>query len=301
MNEALNRARLSLRGLSIGDAFGEQFFAPADEALDRIARRVLPDPPWPYTDDTELALGIFEELESRGAIDEDALAAVFARRYRAQPGRGYGGTTRGLLIKLGEGEDWRTLSPGLFDGMGSMGNGAAMRVAPLGAFFADESDERILVEARASARLTHAHEEGQAGAVAVAQAAAWIVRRRALNETWSGLNFLEDVARATPASDTASKIAKAASIPFEYRVATAVSALGNGLKLLAQDTVPFALWCVARHLNDGYEAALWTTVSGLGDRDTTCAIAGGLMALAVGEGGVPERWDAAREALSLGA
>jgi hypothetical protein len=33
-----------------------------------------------------------------------------------------------------------------------------------------------------------------------------------------------------------------------------------------QDTVPFALWSAACHLND-YEEALWATVSGLGDRD----------------------------------
>jgi ADP-ribosylglycohydrolase len=65
----------------------------------------------------------------------------------------------------------------------------------------------------------------------------------------------------------------------------------------AHDTVPFALWCAARHLDD-FAAALWTTVSGLGDRDTTCAIVGGIVALAVGEAGIPAEFLAAREPLA---
>ena len=76
--------------------------------------------------------------------------------------------------------------------------------------------------------------------------------------------------------------------------------LGNGSRVTAPDTVPFALWCAARHL-DQFEEALWATVSGLGDRDTTCAIVGGVVALAVGPSGLPPAWVAAREPLDLGA
>jgi ADP-ribosylglycohydrolase len=65
------------------------------------------------------------------------------------------------------------------------------------------------------------------------------------------------------------------------------------------DTVPFALWCAAQHLDD-YEAALWLTVSGLGDRDTTCAIVGGIVALFTGTDGIPAEWRHAREPLPDG-
>jgi ADP-ribosylglycohydrolase len=65
----------------------------------------------------------------------------------------------------------------------------------------------------------------------------------------------------------------------------------------APDTVPFTLWCVARHM-DNFEAAMWTTVSGLGDRDTTCAIVGGIVALYVGDKGIPQEWQQARESLT---
>lgn len=62
--------------------------------------------------------------------------------------------------------------------------------------------------------------------------------------------------------------------------------------------MPFCVWCAARHLDD-YEAALWSTVSGYGDRDTTCAIVGGIVALSAGRESIPSSWLAAREPLKL--
>src|SRR5262245_57447126 len=78
-----------------------------------------------------------------------------------------------------EGRDWRALAYGGFRGMGSFGNGAAMRVAPLGAYFADRPLAEIAEQARLSAEVTHAHAEGIAGAIAVAVATALAWRRRA--------------------------------------------------------------------------------------------------------------------------
>ncbi len=62
------------------------------------------------------------------------------------------------------------------------------------------------------------------------------------------------------------------------------------------DTVPFCLWCAAQYL-DNYEEAMWATVSALGDRDTTCAIVGGIVACYNGVEGIPPDWLAAREPL----
>ena len=64
--------------------------------------------------------------------------------------------------------------------------------------------------------------------------------------------------------------------------------------MTAPDTVPFALWCAARHLSN-YEAALWATVSGLGDRDTTCAIVGGIVVMYAGVESIPSEWLEHRE------
>jgi len=65
--------------------------------------------------------------------------------------------------------------------------------------------------------------------------------------------------------------------------------LGNGSMVTAQDTVPFALWSAACHPND-YEEALWTTVGGLGDRDTTCAMVGGVVVMSTGVRAIPKEW-----------
>jgi ADP-ribosylglycohydrolase len=60
--------------------------------------------------------------------------------------------------------------------------------------------------------------------------------------------------------------------------------------------VPFCLWAAAHH-RGSYEEALWTTVSGLGDRDTTCAIVGGIVAMSAGVESIPKIWLESREPL----
>ena len=170
-----------------------------------------------------------------------------------------------------------------------MGNGGAMRAAPIGAYFSDDF-ARAASEARHSAEVTHAHPEGQAGAIAVAVAAAWVTRGGAQPD-----EMFETLLNHTPDGETRAGIARAANLPAEYDVRTAVSVLGNGTQVISQDTVPFALWCAARHLGH-FEEALWSTVSGLGDRDTTCAIVGGIVALG-NAAQIPVEWLESRESL----
>jgi ADP-ribosylglycohydrolase len=250
---------LSLEGLSVGDAFGERFFQPP-AVLDRaLADRSVPGTaPWRWTDDTAMALSIVEELKERETIDQASLAQRFARRHLADPQRGYGGGSHEVLSAISEGIPWQKASKRLYEGQGSKGNGAAMRAAPLGAFFTLEPLSTVVEQAHRQAAVTHAHLDAQAGAVAVA-VAAWCC----------------------------SRAHKPAAIWKD------VLSLGSGAKVLSEDTVPFALWCAIRHLGD-YTEAMWATVSGLGDRDTTCAIAGGLVAL---RARVPPEWKKAREPL----
>src|SRR5205823_4300185 len=76
----------------------------------------------------------------------------------------------------------------------------------------------------------------------------------------------------------------------------AASELGSGYEVAAHDTVAFCLLCASRNLDD-FEEALWETVSGLGDRDTTCAIVGGIVAARTGANGIPQEWRQNRETL----
>jgi ADP-ribosylglycohydrolase len=294
--ERMQRALLSLDGLSVGDGFGECFFTSPPVIERRLQHQDPPPAPWIVTDDTMMALSIVRSLKRYGHIERDALAAGFAREYARDPRRGYGGTAHGILRAIGEGTSWQTAAGRAFDGQGSCGNGGAMRVAPIGAYFADDL-ERVKAEAKASAEVTHAHPDGQTGAIAVALAAAWMVRQDK-PATGPDQALIRFVLEQLPQTETHFRLRKALEIPLELSPRTAASVLGNGSQVIASDTVPFCLWCAARHSAD-YQAALWATVSGLGDRDTTCAIVGGIAALGAGRGGIPVEWLQAREPIGV--
>ena len=284
--------RRSLDGLSVGDAFGQCFFMDPAVVVSTLEARTLPKGPWYYTDDTEMALSVVECLERRGRIDEDELAQAFAERYSRAPNRGYGGTAHEILRAICMGESWRTAAQRVFSGDGSMGNGAAMRVAPLGAYFAEDLDA-VRAQALASAAPTHAHVDGQAGAVAVAIATAMVWQKR--QDLDPGPMF-RAVLDHTPDGPTRRGIEKACELlAQDMSVPSAAAILGSGYRVISSDTVPFALFCVGRFFRDGFAEAMWQTVSGLGDRDTTCAIVGGILAMT--ESDIPAEWLSWREPL----
>jgi ADP-ribosylglycohydrolase len=240
-----------------------------------------------------MALSIVATLAKHEIINQDYLAMSFAEEYDSS--RGYGQAMHGLLRELRpQPASWRDKSPALFRGEGSFGNGAAMRVAPLGAYFADDLGT-LVEQAERSAIVTHCHAEGVAGAVAVALAAG-IAAHVVPNAPPSPTDFLECICDRTPESAVRRGIQRAINLPNDVTVEGAVSALGNGVRVSAPDTVPFALWASARHLRD-YADAMWTTVSALGDRDTTCAIVGGIVVMSAGIESIPEVWLQHREPL----
>jgi len=284
------RALRSLDGLSVGDAFGQLFFAHRSFPQDIqhiLSHAILPPGPWRWTDDTHMALSIVDVLDTHGEINQDTLGQSFARRFTEEPWRGYAGGAVSLLTRIGEGADWRTISPALFGG-GSFGNGAAMRAAPIGGFF-HNNPTRAASEAQRSAVITHAHPEGQAGAIAVAVAASIA----ASPTPPVGSEFLRAVLDFVPAGLTRQRIVLAMDLASD-EFAEAKKRLGTGEQVSAQDTVPFCLWSAAHHL-DNFEDALWWTARGLGDCDTTCAIVGGIVSLSARE--IPAEWLARREAL----
>src|SRR5437867_5766872 len=109
-----------------------------------------------------------------------------------------------------------------------MGNGGAMRVAPVGAYFADDIN-RVAREARASCVVTHTHPEGIAGAiaVAVAAAAAWQLRASSLSGRQD--TFFETVLSHTPPSAVREGIEKAATLHDTFSGQDAARVLGNGI------------------------------------------------------------------------
>jgi ADP-ribosylglycohydrolase len=190
-----------------------------------------------------------------------------------------------ILSAIESGVPWRAAAGAAFDGQGSMGNGAAMRAAPIGAWFEGDLDA-VVQNAKSSAAPTHAHPDGAAGAVAIALAATLATRVR-------GVELLRAVVERTPPSATREGIRCAIDLDPTLDATAAAKTLGSGALVCSHDTVPFALFCAAHHATD-FEEALWYTVAGLGDRDTTCAMVGGIVALTAP---IPEHLSAAREPL----
>ncbi len=284
----------SLDGLSVGDALGAEF-PILRRSLSDIRAGELGEREWRWTDDTQMACTVIAELHLRGGIDPDRLARAFADRFEAH--RDYGFLTVDTLRRIRDGVHWREAAGAAYDGQGSCGNGAAMRVAPLGACYAGDP-ETIAAEAVRSAEVTHRHPEGVRGAVAVALAAGAAARNRLGGTRPAPAEFITEILGHLEDGETTRSIRHARTL-LGTSAERAAHELGNGSRVTAQDTVPFAIWVAATHLDD-YPTAITTCIAADGDIDTTSAIVGGIVAAHTGTGtvtGVPRAWLAAREPL----
>ena len=295
-HERLCLAREVLEGLATGDALGEACSYSYHNVRGALSGDVARLGSIRYTDDTEMASAVLEVLIRLGGIDEDVLAWQFRRRYRRDSERGYGKMTRRWLEKTLAGEDWRTVTSLAFGG-GSYGNGSAMRVAPVGAWFCHDLT-RVVSAATASAVVTHAHPEGIAGAVAVALAVAVAAESRGLPAATASASIYRAVLNQVKDGRTASGIAAAQDLGPEVPVRQAISNLGNGSEVTCMDTVPFCLWNACRCLSD-YREAIVSTIEAGGDCDTNAAIVGAIVAAYTGIAGIPPDWLAAREPLRV--
>lgn len=187
-----------------------------------------------FTDDTVLTVATAAAL-----LGDGDYAAAYRRYGRAFPNAGYGGGFFHWLFDEGAGP------------YGSWGNGAAMRVSPVG--FALDSVDEVLAEAARSAAVTHNHPDGVRGAQATALAV-YLARsgadkaaiRSAIEERFGyGLNRHLDAIRP------------------DYR-----------FDVSCQGSVPESL--IAFLESTDFESAVRNAVSLGGDADTMAAIAGGI-------------------------
>lgn len=284
----IQNAKKTLFGVSIGDAFGDSFFGDEDKIMECIHSRTIPETRWEFTDDTVMSIAIYEELITHNSIEQNHLVQRFIRNHNLDPNRGYGATLRRVLREIQEGGHWHEVAKNVFDGQGSMGNGAAMRVCPIGAFYFDDL-EKVKVQATQSAEVTHANPEAIAGAIAIAIGTALTSRMGIDQKFLTPLQFINMILAELPDTDTKFKIAKALEVPYNYHIETVKRILGNGINMTAQDTVPFVIWCTAHNLKNFHDG-LWKAVSALGDRDTICAMVGGMLIMSSEETTIPPEW-----------
>jgi poly(ADP-ribose) glycohydrolase ARH3 len=265
----------ALLGTFVGDALGAPFEgAPALSAPEPLELEEARLGRGTYTDDTEMAIALAEVLIERDECDEDVLAAQFLAQH--DPRRGYGAGTLQVFALWRRGVAVSEAASRVFRG-GSYGNGAAMRVAPVGVRFADEP-ERLVREAARSARVTHAHRQGIAGAVAQASAVGAALR---------GDDPLAAAREAagTPELRLALDVA-ATSLAEKWSPLDAAAVFGTESSALR--SLPAALYASARA--ESFEEACTFAVRMGGDTDTIGAMAGAVAGARFGGAAIPRRW-----------
>lgn len=264
---SLEQFRGCLLGLAVGDALGAPFeglnadnvfwgFGPPAEIVKNADGE-----PLTYTDDTEMMLGVAETLAEHGRIVKGPLCRALASNYH--PERGYGRGARLVLEAMADGGDWRGIARDHFPG-GSFGNGAAMRVAPVGLLFCGDLD-RVMDEARLSALPTHVHPLGIEGAQLLAAAVALAVRPGPFDRK----AFYRELRERATTEEFRWHLKTASRL----RPGDTVSMLGNSLE--AHRSVVTAIACFAGSPRS-YEDAVARAISQGDDTDTLAAMAGAL-------------------------
>ena len=121
-----------------------------------------------YTDDTAMARQVALSVIDKNGLDVRDLAKRFVNENTHEPWRGYGASVGEVFTKLGKTDfesDESVFLPASeqFNGEGSYGNGAAMRVHPIGLFGRDILQAEKMAEQQS--KLTHSHFDGVTGGV----------------------------------------------------------------------------------------------------------------------------------------
>lgn len=271
----------ALLGTFVGDAIGAPYEGARPvgpgAAEDRLRRSLARDE-LTYTDDTQLALALAEHLVRHPLVDPRGLVDDVLAVY--EPWRGYGSGMRRTVRAWRAGADLADAATVAFPD-GSFGNGAAMRVAPVGVRWAHDRDVLRDVATR-SAAITHTHPVGIDGAVAVASAVAAAATSGAFTP-----DHLEAVAGEADTPELRAPLHDAVRLAVPgCDPRDAAERLGN--VVVAHLSVPVALW-VAATARDVEDAVLRALAVG-GDTDTIAAMACAVRGAADGADAIPVRW-----------
>jgi len=270
-------------GSALGDAIGELAFRYSTE--DALRASITNSETLQYTDDTAMALGIAEALIERGAIDPLHLGETFRKNYEREPWRGYGPGPLTVFNSVQQGFSYQEAARRLFRGSGSFGNGAAMRITPIGLYFHDSPE--LYERAAQSAEVTHAHPLGKDGAAVLASIISVVVSLSPEEEFPRAqiLSKLKNVPQTIEFQEKLSLVANL--IDEEADQQRAARELGTNVTI--HGSVPFAIFSFLKH-PQSYTACLLHAILVRGDRDTIGAMACGISGAYLGVEQLPPEW-----------
>jgi ADP-ribosylglycohydrolase len=292
-----------LLGQALGDALGfvveARPHAVAGEYVERylLAGRAgeLAHPEFPfgqYSDDTQLARELVVSYADAGGWSPEAFAGRLATLFAEGRDVSAGPGTRAAAMRLQGGTHWsRSGTPAPY-----AGNGSAMRAAPLGLLFGE--DTRSMIEATVEQSvMTHLDPRCSAGALAVAGAVSLATKRAPVRNE----EFLDALAALTAAADQSVAEAirglrrwahlapdEAARHLHDERLDPAFSGEWRGISAFVTPSVVWSLYAFLRTPDD-YWATVCTAIGVGGDTDTMAAIAGAISGARLGPGALPAR------------
>jgi poly(ADP-ribose) glycohydrolase ARH3 len=292
----------SMVGSALGDAIGEivlykaarGFIAAADIHLSVSSADLLElakeMEELKYTDDTAMAIGLAESLIARGRIDQKHVGDRFRINCDKEPWRGYGNGPPAIFLlvekkALPYPEAARKVGEALYGGMGSYGNGAAMRIAPVALFFHD--DPELYSHVEASAILTNSHPIAVDGAATLARAIAKAFELSP-SDPFDRQSFCRELAGFARTPEIIARLEMVATCLSNGMPASeAADRLGRGVA--AHESVPFAIYSFLKESTSFVDCLLCAVTNG-GDCDTlgamACAISGAYLGFDV----IPQEW-----------
>ncbi len=271
-------------GSAVGDAIGQlAFHYPERNKLSVVVERLAE---LLYTDDTAMAIGLATSLVNKGYLDGQDLGETFRRNFEQEPWRGYAtGPPTIFSMVRSMGISYVKAAQSLFGGSGSFGNGAAMRIAPLGLFFHNSRD--IYDLACASAEVTHAHPVGKDGAAVQAKAVAQAVKLDTAEEFRPQV-FVRGLAEFARTSVIREKLELLEKLSNE-KVPPPLAAKQLGQSVAVQESMPFAVYSFIRY-SGSFEDCLYCAIMQGGDRDTLGAMAGAISGAYLGVEAISAKW-----------
>ena len=284
-----SKFRGSLLGTAVGDVLGMPVEGMNYIQIQRVHGRLteLKDARLPrgtYTDDTQLMIALAECLAANKGVNQDDLARRFVEIY--DNFRGYGVIIKNFVALMDLGWSWRKVTKKILDTFNSSWNGSAMRVAPVGALYANDL-AALKKAARASGEVTHCGALAQDGCMLQALAVGLAMRAEG-GKGFDGSRFLKELLAAAREEVHTRRLRKVEELlhgkPSLYEV---IKAIGNTVEV--QNSVPTAIYCFLRS-PDSFEETVTYAVGLGGDADTIGAMAGAISGALNGVEAIPTRW-----------
>lgn len=297
--EFVSRCRGSILGTAFGDALGLPVEGLTAEEIVSRHGRITDYLPMGgvmgrYSDDTQLTLATLSSLVEQGGLDPEDCARSCAEAF--DPDRCYGRSATEVFLSLQRGADYRKTGTLLFP-EGSFGNGAAMRIGPVGLMYGHLPVEQLRQVVTESVLSTHIHPEAIDGAMLMAYFIGRLSRLRQ-DGIIDFAQLFDQLAGLSKDETMLAKIELAWSLlSAEVDDSVAIERIGNGVR--SSESVVLALFLACRYLAD-VETAIIKAVHCGGDTDTIAAMVGALIGARNGDQVFPDRWHVGLERGEVG-